>query len=53
MGSNINRRSQVEAELEITLGETGEDWKTVSIVHWWVVIKEEFIAHVMVGPFEM
>ena len=53
MGSKIDRKSQVEAELEITLGETGWDCQTVSVAQWWVVIKEKFVTHVMVGPFAM
>ena len=53
MGSRISRKSQVEAELEIAIGETGWGWKTVWIVQRWVVIKEKFSTHVMVGPFGM
>ena len=50
MRSKINRRSQVEAELEIPMGDKGEDWETISIAHWWIMMKDQFILHVMVIP---
>ena len=53
LGSKINGKAQVEAELGISMGETGEDWGTISIVYWWVVIKEKFVPRVLVSPFEM
>ena len=42
--------SQVEAELEIPMGAKGEDWKTISIAHWWIMMKGQFILHVLVIP---
>ena len=53
LGSKINRRAQVEAGPVISMGEAGEGWGTISIVQWWVVIKENVAPHVMASPFEM
>ena len=53
MGSKINRRSQVEAELEIPIGDKGEYWQTISNAQWRVVIKDQFILHVLVSPIEI
>ena len=53
MGSKINRMAHVEAELEISLGETGGDWETVSIVQRRAMINDKFATHVMVSPFRM
>ena len=53
LGSKINRRAQVEAELGISMGEEGWGWKTTSIAQRRVVIKEKFAFHVLVSPFEM
>ena len=56
MGSKINRKGLVEMELEMPLGEKGEDWKTrktISIARWWVMMKEHFLLHVLVSPIEI
>ena len=53
MGSKINREGFVEMELEMPLGEKGEDWNTISIAHWWVMMKENFLLHVLVSPIEI
>ena len=42
LGSKINRKAHVSAELGISTGETGDDWDTISIVYWRVMIKEKF-----------
>ena len=52
MGSKINRKGLAEMELEMPLGEKG-DWKTISISHWWVMMKEHFLLHVLVIPIEI
>ena len=53
LGSKINRRAHVEAELGISMGETGEDWQTTPIVQCWVMIKEKLVPHVLASPLEM
>ena len=53
LGSKINKRSQVEAELGISMGEAGEAWRTISIAQRWVAIKENLAPHVLVIPFGM
>ena len=53
MGSEINRMSQVEAELEIPMGDKGGDWETISIAQWWMMMKDQFILHVLVSPIEI
>ena len=53
MGSKIDRRSQVEEELGIPMGDKGEDWKTVPIAEWWMATKDQFILHVLVSPIEI
>ena len=53
IGSKINRGSQVEAELRISMWVAGEDWETISIVHRWVAIKGKSAPRVMASPFEM
>ena len=50
MVSKIDRRSQVEAELRIQMGDKGEEWGTISIAEWWVAIKDQFILNVLVSP---
>ena len=50
MGSKINRMSQVEAELEIPMGDKGGDWKTISIAQRWMVMNDQFLFQVLVIP---
>ena len=50
MGSKINRKGLVEMELEMPLGEKGEDWEAISISHWWVMMEENFLLHALVIP---
>ena len=53
MGSKINREVLVEAELEMSMGKKGEEWETISIAQWWIVMKEHFLLHVFVSPIEI
>ena len=53
LGSKINRRDLVEAELGISLGEAGGDWETISIAQWWVAIKENSAPRALAIPFGM
>ena len=48
-GSEINRMSKVEAELDIPMGDKGGDWETISIAQW-RGMKDQFILHVLVIP---
>ena len=52
-GSKISSRNQVETELGISLGESGEGREDISIVLWWVMLKENSTPHLMVSQLEM
>ena len=52
MGGKVNRKSQTESEMGISLGRKG-DWKTASIAQWRMATKEKFITHLLVSPFEV
>ena len=54
MGSKINRSSLVEAGRDILMGDRGEEeWKTISIAQWWVVMKDKFLLRVLAIPIEI
>ena len=53
MGSKIDRKGIVEQELEIQLGAKGEGRETIPVSHWWLVLKEHFILHLLVSPIEI
>ena len=52
-GSKINRRGWVKQELEMPLGEKGENWKTISLSQWWVGMEEYILLHVFISPIEI
>ena len=50
-GSNINSRKWVKSACGIQIGDNGDEWKTISITHWWMYLKDSFATHVLVRSF--
>ena len=37
--------------MRIQIGDNGDDWKTISISHWRLYLKDAFATHVLVSQF--
>ena len=52
-GRKANSRKWAESECGIQIGENGEDWKTISVILWWMRLEDACLKHVLVRPYEI
>ena len=52
-GIKINSRGTAEFLRDSSMGEKGEDWRSMAVADWLLEIKEGVMNHVPVSPYEV